>query len=145
MTSCLLSYTSATSVKRSTLLLKKTICWTNGRQNNFYSCLPWKCIRSTKRSAESRKQSASTWIRDTIKAHWMLQYSFMCHIRHNFRTYPYTRTVKQIRRLPIAVHVILSTSLYIICFFIIAYVVGTHLKCLDKSRKFKWAPATYAL
>ena len=29
-------------------------------------------------------------------------------------------------------------------FFIKAYVVGTHLKCIDKSMQFKWIPTTYA-
>ena len=30
-------------------------------------------------------------------------------------------------------------------FFIKAYVVGTHLNCIDKSMQFKWVPTTYAL
>ena len=29
-------------------------------------------------------------------------------------------------------------------FFIEAYVVGTRLNCIDKSKKFKWVPTTYA-
>ena len=29
-------------------------------------------------------------------------------------------------------------------FFIKAYVVGTHLNCIDKSMQFKWEPTTYA-
>ena len=29
-------------------------------------------------------------------------------------------------------------------FFINAYVVGTHLNCIDKSMQFKWVPTTYA-
>ena len=29
-------------------------------------------------------------------------------------------------------------------FFIKAYVVGTHLNCIDKSMQFKWVPTTYA-
>ena len=28
--------------------------------------------------------------------------------------------------------------------FIKAYVVGTHLNCVDKSMQFKWVPTTYA-
>ena len=30
-------------------------------------------------------------------------------------------------------------------FFIKAYVVGTHLNCIDKWMQFKWVPTTYAL
>ena len=29
-------------------------------------------------------------------------------------------------------------------FFMKAYVVGTHLNCIDKSMPFKWLPTTYA-
>ena len=29
-------------------------------------------------------------------------------------------------------------------FFIKAYVVDTHLNCIDKSMQFKWVPTTYA-
>ena len=31
-----------------------------------------------------------------------------------------------------------------VIFFITAYVVGTHLNCIDKSMQFKWAPTTFA-
>ena len=31
-----------------------------------------------------------------------------------------------------------------IYFFIKAYVVGTHLNCIDESMQFKWVPTTYA-
>ena len=33
---------------------------------------------------------------------------------------------------------------FFLIFFIKAYVVGTHLNCLDLSRQFKWVPTTYA-
>ena len=36
---------------------------------------------------------------------------------------------------------------YVICFlifFIKAYIVGTHLNCIDKLMQFKWVPTTYA-
>ena len=69
-------------------------------------------------------------------------------IPSNYRTYPYKRTVKQFRSLPI------TASVLFVYFFIRAYVVGTHWKrayvvgthwnCIDKSMLFKWVPATYA-
>ena len=34
---------------------------------------------------------------------------------------------------------------FFLIFFIIAYVVGTHLNCIDKSMQFKWVPTTYCL
>ena len=52
--------------------------------------------------------------------------------------YPYKRTVKQIRSLQI------RASVLFVYFFIKAYVVGTHLKCMDLSMQFKWVPTTYA-
>ena len=33
---------------------------------------------------------------------------------------------------------------FFLIFFIKAYVVGTHLNCIDKSLQFKWVPTTYA-
>ena len=39
-------------------------------------------------------------------------------------------------------------AMFFVCFlhiaFIKAYVVGTHLNCIDKSMQFKWVPTTYA-
>ena len=58
------------------------------------------------------------------------------HIRSNYRTYPYKRTVKQFRSLQITACVFLSIR---------AYVVGTHLNRYDKSMQFKWVPTTYLL
>ena len=46
------------------------------------------------------------------------------HIRSDYRTYPYKRTVKKFRSLQITANVLF---LY---FFIKAYVVGTHLNCI---------------
>ena len=34
---------------------------------------------------------------------------------------------------------------FFVIFFIKAYVVGTHLNCIDKSMQFKWVPTTFAL
>ena len=59
-------------------------------------------------------------------------------IRPNYRTYPYKRTVKQFR-----CHQI-TASVFSLYFFIKAYVVGTHLNCIDLSMQFKWVPTTYA-
>ena len=42
---------------------------------------------------------------------------------------------------------VLSNDAYVIfflIFFIKAYVVGTHLNCIDKPMKVKWVPTTYA-
>ena len=61
----------------------------------------------------------------------------MYGIRQNYRTYPYKRTVKQYRSLQI------TTSVLFVYFFIKAYVVGTHLNCIDLSMQFKWVPTTY--
>ena len=33
---------------------------------------------------------------------------------------------------------------FFLIFFIKAYVVGTHLNCIDKSMQFKWVPTPYA-
>ena len=33
---------------------------------------------------------------------------------------------------------------FFLIFFIKAYVVGTHLNCIDKSMQFRWVPTTYA-
>ena len=33
---------------------------------------------------------------------------------------------------------------FFLIFFLKAYVVGTHLNCIDKSMQFKWVPTTYA-
>ena len=33
---------------------------------------------------------------------------------------------------------------FFLIFFMKAYVVGTHLNCIDKSMQFKWVPTTYA-
>ena len=60
-------------------------------------------------------------------------------IRPNYRTYSYKRTVKQFHSLQI------TASVLYVYFFIKVYVVGTHLKCIDKSMQFKWVPTTYAL
>ena len=37
----------------------------------------------------------------------------------------------------------LSWFFFFLIFFINAYVVGTHLNCIDKSMQFKWVPTTY--
>ena len=34
--------------------------------------------------------------------------------------------------------------LFFLIFFLKAYVMGTHLNCIDKSMQFKWVPTTYA-
>ena len=60
-----------------------------------------------------------------------------CRIRPNYRTYPYERTVKQIRSLQITASVLFV--------FINAYVMGTYLNCIELSMQFKWVPTTYAL
>ena len=60
------------------------------------------------------------------------------HIWPNYHTYPYKLTIKQFRSLQITVSVL---SVY---FFIKAYVVGTHLICIDLLMLIKWVPTTYA-
>ena len=56
---------------------------------------------------------------------------FTYRIRSNYRTYPYKRTVKKFHSLQMAV------SIPFVYFFIKAYVVGTHLNCIDLSMQFK--------
>ena len=56
----------------------------------------------------------------------------------NYRTYSYKRTVKRFRSLKI------TGSVFFVYFFIKAYVVGTHLNCINLSMQFKWVPTTYA-
>ena len=58
-------------------------------------------------------------------------------IRSNYRTYPYKRTLMKFRSL-------ITASVLFIYFFIKAYVVGSHLNCIDLSMQFKWVPTTYA-
>ena len=60
-------------------------------------------------------------------------------IRPNYRTYSYKRTVKLFHSLQIIASVLFAY------FFIKAYVVGTHLNCIDLSMQFKWVPTTYVL
>ena len=59
-------------------------------------------------------------------------------IHPNYSTCSYKRTVKQFLALQIKTTIILSGS------FITAFVVGTLLNCIDKSRQFKRVPTTYA-
>ena len=56
----------------------------------------------------------------------------------NYRTCPYKCTVKQFHCLQI------TASVLFVYYFIKAYVVGTHLNCIDSSMQFKWVPTTYA-
>ena len=62
------------------------------------------------------------------------RYMFSYCIRSNYRTYPYKRTVKKFRSLQITARIIF---LYVI---LKAYVVGTHLNCIDLSMQFRWVP-----
>ena len=64
--------------------------------------------------------------------------SYNYRIRPNYHTYPYKRTVKGFRSLQI------TASVLFVYFFIKAYVVGTHLNCIDLSMQFKWVLTTYA-
>ena len=52
-------------------------------------------------------------------------------IRSSYRTYPYKHTVKKFRSLQI------TASVIFLYFFLKAYVVGTHLNCIDLSMQFK--------
>ena len=54
---------------------------------------------------------------------------FSHHIRSNYRIYPYKRTVKQFR-------IQIKASVFFV-YFIKAYVVGTHLNCIDLLMQFK--------
>ena len=39
--------------------------------------------------------------------------------------------------------IMLMRCFFFLIFFIKAYVVGTHLNCIDKLMQFKWVPTTY--
>ena len=79
---------------------------------------------------------AKTWEKDLLCMQTRnAQNSIYC-IRSNYRTYLYKRTVKKFRSLQITANVLF---LY---FFIKAYVVGTHLNCIDLSMQFKWVLTT---
>ena len=56
---------------------------------------------------------------------------YIYRILYNYRIYPYKRTVEKFRSLQITV------SVLFLYFFIKAYVVGTHLNCIDLSMQFK--------
>ena len=59
-----------------------------------------------------------------------------CIIFNLITTYSYKRTVKQF-------WIFRLQPMYFYPLFIKAYVLGTHLNCLDKSRQFKWVPTKY--
>ena len=56
---------------------------------------------------------------------------YMYHIQSNYRTYPDKGTVKKFHSPQI------TASVLFLYFFIKAYVVGTHLNCIDLSMQFK--------
>ena len=66
-----------------------------------------------------------------IVADDILFFFIIYHIQSNYCTYPYKRTVKKFRCLQI------TASVLFLYFFIKAYVVGTHLYCIDLSMQFK--------
>ena len=59
------------------------------------------------------------------------------YIQSDYHTYPYKPTVMKFRSLQI------TASALFLYFFIKAYVVGTHLNCINKLMQFKWVPTTY--
>ena len=59
-----------------------------------------------------------------------LDISSIYRIQSNYRTYPYKRTLMKFRSL-------ITASGHFIYFFIKAYVVGSHLNCIDLSMQFK--------
>ena len=69
----------------------------------------------------------------TVNSEWSYR------ILPNYRTYSYDkRSVKQFRSLQI------TASVVFVYFFIKAYVVDTHLNCIDvSSMQFKWVPTSY--
>ena len=87
------------------------------------------------------------FIQENIPCTYSLESPYLSHlsvhlkyrIQPNYRTCFYKRTVKQFRSLQI------TTSVIFVYFFIEAYVVGTHLNCIDLSMQFVWVPTTYTL
>ena len=77
------------------------------------------------------------WLKDCWKRH-KTQIKQTHRIWSNYSTYPYKRTVKKFHTLQI------TASILFLYFFIKAYVVGTHLNCIDLSMQFKWVHTTYA-
>ena len=68
---------------------------------------------------------------------WSKIAPFNYRIRPNYRIHPYKRTVKWFCSLQITANVLF------VYFFMKAYVVGTHLNCINVMQ-FKWVPTMYA-
>ena len=95
--------------------------------------------RSKSEKNEKPYRGSSHGPADSLASH--LYYCFPhfdYRIRRNYRTYSYKRLVKQFNGLQI------TPSVLLVYFFIKAYVVGTHLNCIDLSMQFKWVPTIYA-
>ena len=76
----------------------------------------------------------ASWLKSSLFAQACLSTIF----DPNYHTYSYKRTVKQFLSLQI------TASVIFVYFFIKAYVVGTHLNCINLPMQFKWVPTTYA-
>ena len=53
------------------------------------------------------------------------------------------RSVKDVSNDAYAIVLCVCVCVCFLIFFIKAYVVGTHLNCIDKLMQFKWAPTSY--
>ena len=54
------------------------------------------------------------------------------------------RSMKDLSNDAYAYVFVFSFFFFFLIFFIKAYVVGTHLNCINKLMQFKWVPTTYA-
>ena len=83
-----------------------------------------------KKSALSGDMLLHSVIKDIVVTHRIIEIVEYL-IRSNYRTYPYKCTVKKFCSLQI------TASVLFLYFFIKAYVVGTHLNCIDLLMQFK--------
>ena len=105
------------------------------------------CLKKTGEFYSISRTNVVLWRkRKLMNDKYMFYISFKCifwdtvfDLCPNYRTCSYKRTVKQFGILQITANVIF------VYFFIKAYVVGTHLNCINLLIEFKWVPITYAL
>ena len=119
------------------------------RSVDTFSSIQWFCERTAKARSDCASTQSDRVLGCPHMPHrhrsiiawcgWIMNIGCCVYrIQSNYPTYPYKRTVEKFRRLQI------TASVLFLYFFIKAYVVGTHLNCIDLSMQFKWVPTTYA-
>ena len=75
---------------------------------------------------------------------WVVCIVFTLNIRASYRIRPNYRTYPVSAQSSKSIILRLQPVYFFVYFFIMAYVVSTHLNCIDLSMQFKWVPTTYA-